>query len=77
MILLKRCDLAKNMHRFYALQVQPTLFGEWVLVAEWGRIGSPGRVQQTYFGSADLAEAALTKRRTVKTRRGYRAALTP
>jgi predicted DNA-binding WGR domain protein len=39
------------MHRFYALQLAPTLFDEWVLVAEWGRIGSPGTVQQKVFHS--------------------------
>jgi predicted DNA-binding WGR domain protein len=41
-IKLTRSDPSKNMHRFYALQLAPTLFGEWVLVAEWGRIGSSG-----------------------------------
>jgi predicted DNA-binding WGR domain protein len=72
MIKLTRSDPTKNMHRFYALQLTPTLFGEWVLVAEWGRVGSPGTVQQDVFHSADLAQAALTKRQTVKIRRGYR-----
>jgi predicted DNA-binding WGR domain protein len=71
-IKLTRSDRSKNMHRFYALQLAPTLFGEWVLVAEWGRIGSPGTVQQNVFHSADLAKAALTKRQAVKIRRGYR-----
>ena len=63
MIKLTRSDPSKNMHhRFYALQLTPTLFGEWVLVAEWGRIGSPGTVQQNVFHSADLAQPALTNR---------------
>jgi predicted DNA-binding WGR domain protein len=70
-IKLTRSDLSRNMHRFYALQLAPTLFGEWMLVAEWGRIGSPGTVQQKVFQSIDLAQAALTKRQTVKIRRGY------
>jgi predicted DNA-binding WGR domain protein len=52
------------MHRFYALQLAPTLFGEWVLVAEWGRIGSPGAVRQKVFHSADLAHEALKKCQT-------------
>jgi hypothetical protein len=46
MIKRTRSDSAKNMHRFYALQLAATLFDEWVVVAEWGRIGSPGRVQE-------------------------------
>jgi len=41
-IKLTRSDLSKHMRRFYALQLAPTLFGEWVLVAEWGRLGSQG-----------------------------------
>jgi predicted DNA-binding WGR domain protein len=36
-IKLTRSDPSKNMNRFYALQLAPSLFGEWVLVAEWGR----------------------------------------
>ena len=72
MIKLTRSDPAKNMHRFYALQLAPTLFGEWVLVAEWGRIGSPETVQQKVFPSLASARAALGRRKSVKARRGYR-----
>ena len=71
MIKLTRSDPAKNMHRFYALQVAATLFGEWVVVAEWGRIGSPGKVQERVFPSLDLAQAAIAKRQSIKMRRGY------
>ena len=34
-ITLHRIDAARNMHRYYRLDVQPDLFGEW------GRIGRP------------------------------------
>jgi predicted DNA-binding WGR domain protein len=57
------------MHRFYTLHVAPTLFGEWMLVAEWGRIGSPGTVRHQVFSSVELA--ALAKHLKIKTRRGY------
>ncbi|MCP4781752.1 MAG: WGR domain-containing protein [Hyphomicrobium sp.] len=30
------------MARFYAMSVQPNLFGQWSLLREWGRIGSAG-----------------------------------
>jgi predicted DNA-binding WGR domain protein len=43
-IMLTRSDPAKNMHRFYALHLAPRLFGEWSLITEWGRIGSPDKV---------------------------------
>ena len=32
------------MARFYAMCLQPTLFGDWALLREWGRIGSTGRM---------------------------------
>jgi predicted DNA-binding WGR domain protein len=72
MIKLTRTDPARNMHRFYALQLTATLFGEWVLVAEWGRIGSAGRLQERVFPSLELAKAALGRRQSIKLRRGYR-----
>lgn len=72
MIKLTRTDPARNMHRFYALQLTATLFGEWALVAEWGRIGSAGRVQEGVFPALELAEAALAQRQRTKLRRGYR-----
>ena len=37
---LRRIDPDRNMARFYTMSVQPTLFGEWALLREWGRIGS-------------------------------------
>jgi predicted DNA-binding WGR domain protein len=39
-IILRRVDPLKNMRRFYRLDVQPDLFGQWCLIREWGRIGS-------------------------------------
>ncbi len=36
MINLVRVDDGKNMARFYTLDVQPTLFGEWAVIYEWG-----------------------------------------
>ncbi len=71
MIKLTRSNPSKNMYRFYALQLGLTLFGEWVLLAEWGRIGSPGRVKEEAFPSLNQAQAALSKRLSVKIRRGY------
>lgn len=41
---LHRLDPARNMARFYRLDVQPSLFG-WSVVSEWGRIGRPGAGQ--------------------------------
>jgi WGR domain len=41
---LRRLDPARNMQRFYRLDVQPDLFGGILLVKEWGRIGAHGRM---------------------------------
>lgn len=68
---LRHVDEARNMARFYRLDVQPDLFGGWSLVREWGRIGRPGQVRLDPFPSAHQAEAALARLRAAKMRRGY------
>jgi predicted DNA-binding WGR domain protein len=72
MIKLTRSNPRQNMHRSYALQLTATRFGEWAFIAEWGRIGSAGRVQERVFPALELAEAALARRQRAKMRRGYR-----
>jgi predicted DNA-binding WGR domain protein len=47
------------MARFYKLDVQPTLFGEWTLVREWGRIGRPGTVRVETLATRGTANIAL------------------
>ena len=59
------------MHRLYAVQIARTLFDEWALIAEWGRIGSSGKVRHQAFQTEALAQTALEKRVRTKTRRGY------
>ena len=49
-----RCRLLKVMleegkRRFYAMRTFPTLFGDWALQREWGRIGSGGRVRHDLY----------------------------
>jgi predicted DNA-binding WGR domain protein len=39
-IILHRVDPAKNMRRFYRLDVQRDLFGQWCLIREWGSSAS-------------------------------------
>jgi predicted DNA-binding WGR domain protein len=70
-ILLRRVDRARNMARFYRLDVQPELFGGVLLTKEWGRIGASGRVQMQCFGSEAPALAALERQAERKRRRGY------
>jgi predicted DNA-binding WGR domain protein len=64
--------LSVDINRFYVVDVTPTLFGEWAVVREWGRRGSPGTVRLSSYRERDEAETA--ERRTIKRRlqRGYR-----
>lgn len=67
-----RCiDPAQNKRRFYALFVQRTLFGEWAVVREWGRIGRSGRLRSDFYPSAGPALDALHDLIQQKLKRGY------
>ncbi|MEY3775512.1 MAG: hypothetical protein RLZZ129_2292 [Verrucomicrobiota bacterium] len=70
-ICLSRVDPARRMARFYVLAIEPTLFGGYALVREYGRIGRGGRVVSKLYGSADEAIQAFQRQRQVKERRGY------
>ena len=70
---LHRIDPDRNMARFYAMSLQPTLFGGWALLREWGRIGSTGRMVSGCFATEPEAAVALEKQRAAKLRKGYRA----
>jgi predicted DNA-binding WGR domain protein len=74
-----RCRLIKvvpeeNKRRFYALRALPTLFGDWALQREWGRIGAGGRLRHDLYRDEGEALSALTKLAQLKVRRGYRSA---
>ena len=73
MIHLTRTDPTRNMARFYAMTLLPTLFGEWVLLREWGRIGSAGRLVSGLFASEREADLAMAQHLTAKLRKGYEA----
>lgn len=70
-VILYRIDSAQHMHRYYRMDVQPDLFGEWCLIREWGRIGSTGQTRTVPFPTPEEAGAALDRQRIAKTRRGY------
>jgi predicted DNA-binding WGR domain protein len=70
-VYLERHDPEKNMARFYRMTLAPTLFGEWALIREWGRIGSPGTVRETWFDTEMLALKEQQKLLRRKQRRGY------
>jgi predicted DNA-binding WGR domain protein len=69
MAFFTRTDPAKKIDRFYLVCLAPTLFGEWTLLREWGRSGSPGTVRLTSFGRLDQAQQA--EARAIKRRLGH------
>ena len=68
---LRRVDDSRNMWRFYKLCLQPTLFGEVMLVRNWGRIGTNGQVKFETFEAGEDAEKLLNRIERSKRRRGY------
>jgi predicted DNA-binding WGR domain protein len=66
MAFLTRRDPARNLQRFYVVRLEPALFGDWALLREWGRRGSPSTVRLTSFDQYD--EAAKAERRMIKRR---------
>lgn len=69
---LRRIDPTQNMRRFYALAIQPTLFGGASVIRNWGRIGSNGQAMMQTFDRPDEADDALNRLERSKRRRGYR-----
>jgi len=66
MVFFTRIDPAKNVARFWLSIVTPTLLGGWALVREWGRIGSPGRMESRTFEREE--EALRTEQRGIRRR---------
>jgi predicted DNA-binding WGR domain protein len=64
-VTLVRFNAEKRMSRFYLLDVQPDLFGQWSFIREWGRIGSPGQVRAVTYPTEREASAALARKRLV------------
>jgi predicted DNA-binding WGR domain protein len=69
---LRRIDASCNMQRFYALSIQPTLFGEASVMRNWGRIGTKGQCKVETFDDPQQAAHLLARLDRTKRRRGYR-----
>ena len=69
MAFLTRTDPARNIDRFYVVEIMPSLFGDWTVLREWGRRGSAGTVRINSYARRD--EAEIAQRRTVKRRRQH------
>jgi len=69
---VERIAPEKNMARFYALAVQPTLFGEVSLLRAWGRIGTRGQKMVHLFDNESQAVILFLDVLREKRKRGYR-----
>jgi predicted DNA-binding WGR domain protein len=70
-LVLDRLDASCNMARYYVLSIEPSLFGDAILIREWGRIGQPGQRRIELYNSQSRAVEALETWLDRKRRRGY------
>lgn len=71
-VYIERTNSEKNMARFYALAIEPTLFGTPCLTRRWGRIGSGGQSKVHHFEREADAVALFLDLLRWKRARGYR-----
>jgi predicted DNA-binding WGR domain protein len=70
-IYLERHALDRCMARFYAIHIEPTLFGEWAVIYNWGRIDTSGQSMECWVDSWIEAVALRDRKIKAKTNRGY------
>ncbi len=68
---LQRLNPTNGLIWYYAIQIQRDLLGEWLVIREWGRSGSPGTVRQLPFDSHPAAAANMAALVEELTARGY------
>lgn len=69
---VERTDAARNMARFYAFSIQPTLVGKASLLRCWGRIGCRGQQKVHLFEHEDQAVELFLALLSEKRKKGYR-----
>lgn len=69
---VERSDTSKNMARYYAMSIEPNLFGDICLLRRWGRIGARGQMIVHYFGREEEAVRLFLELLRQKRKRGYR-----
>ncbi len=69
---VERSDLSRNMARYYAMSIEPNLFGEICLLRKWGRIGKNGQMKVHHFGREEEAVQLFLELLRQKRQRGYR-----
>ncbi|MEK4031906.1 WGR domain-containing protein [Methylocystis sp. IM3] len=70
-ILLHRIDPAKNMHRFYRLDIAPDLFGRWCSVADGDGSAAPAFCATLFSTTWRKRWRLWSGSGALKERRGY------
>ncbi len=70
-IAMCRIDPRLNMARFHAVEVMPTLFGQWAVLRRWGRVNTDGRRSETWFDDLAPAGTSAAEHAAGKYKRGY------
>ena len=68
---LVRIDQSRNMARFYQLLVEPSLFGDYSVVRNWGRLGTRGQSRIALFRDQKSALQHFLEVAKEKKGRGY------
>jgi len=68
---LEKRNPEKNMYRFYAIRITPTLFGDFALIRNWGRIGANGCIKEEWCSKESEALAKGLSYLKAKRGRGY------
>ncbi len=63
--------MQEQLPRFYQMHLERDLLEGWLLVKEWGHVGSAGRIKQEHYDTIEDAEAALITTRDNQIKRGY------
>lgn len=71
-IYIERTEAAKNMARYYAMEISKTLFGDTCLTRSWGRIGGRGQSKMHHFKCENEAVDLFLDLMRQKRKRGYR-----
>lgn len=68
---VERIDTTKNLARYYAMSIEPTLFGDACLTRRWGRIGTEGQKLVHHFQREEEAVKLFLVLLRQKRLRGY------
>ena len=68
---IERKDATKNMARYYAMSIEPNLFGEACLIRRWGRIGAGGQSRMHHFTREEEAVKLFLELLRKRRSRGY------